>query len=93
MKKSSGSLNRTIQNLKPLDYTTVTSRHTSRPASTPKSLFIKQQLIRGMRAKRFTDMLPSENQLAATFGVSRMTARHAVQVVANEGRLRRRRGR
>jgi len=38
------------------------------------------------------DRLPSDAELCERFGVSRMTARHAVQVVANEGRLRRRRG-
>ena len=50
-----------------------------------KSTYIKQQLIRGMRAKRFTHRLPSENQLAATFDVSRMTARKALMELEAEG--------
>ncbi len=45
-----------------------------------------------MRTKRFTDMLPSENQLAATFGVSRMTARKALVELETEGLARRIRG-
>ena len=62
-------------------------------ASTPsKCRFIKQQLIQGMRTKRFTDRLPSENQLAAAFGVSRMTARKALMELATEGLVERIRG-
>jgi GntR family transcriptional regulator len=38
------------------------------------------------------DRLPSDAELCDRFGVSRMTARHAVQVVAGEGLLYRRRG-
>jgi GntR family transcriptional regulator len=38
------------------------------------------------------DRLPSDAELCELFGVSRMTARHAVQVLANEGLLYRRRG-
>jgi GntR family transcriptional regulator len=38
------------------------------------------------------DRLPSEAELCAEFGVSRMTARQAVQVVANDGLIDRRRG-
>lgn len=38
------------------------------------------------------DRLPSESELCETFGVSRMTARQAVQLVANEGLIERRRG-
>ena len=38
------------------------------------------------------DRLPSEAELCVRFGVSRMTARQAVQVVANEGLIDRRRG-
>ncbi len=63
-----------------------------RPPSTSKCLFIKQQLIQGMRAKRFTDTLPSENQLAVMFGVSRMTARKALVELENEGLVERIRG-
>ena len=54
-----------------------------------KSTYIKRQLIRGMRARRFTDRLPSENQLAATFGVSRMTARKALVELEAEGMVER----
>lgn len=45
-----------------------------------------------MRAKLFTDLLPSENQLAATFGVSRMTARKALVELEAEGLVERIRG-
>ena len=64
-----------------------------RTLPTSKCLYIKQQLIQGMRAKRFTDRLPSENQLAATFGVSRMTARKALVELETEGLVERIRGR
>lgn len=64
----------------------------TRPSSTSKCLFIKQQLIQGMRTKRFTHMLPSENQLATTFGVSRMTARKALVELETEGLVERIRG-
>jgi GntR family transcriptional regulator len=70
----------------------MTRQSPSRPLPTSKCLFIKQQLIQGMRAKRFTTMLPSENQLAATFGVSRMTARKALVELEAEGLVERIRG-
>jgi GntR family transcriptional regulator len=38
------------------------------------------------------DRLPSEAELCARFGVSRMTARQAVQLVANDGLIERKRG-
>ncbi len=38
------------------------------------------------------DPLPSESELASTYGVSRMTARQAVQNLAQEGLVERRRG-
>lgn len=38
------------------------------------------------------DLLPTERDIATQFGVSRMTARHAIQVVTNEGFLRRTQG-
>lgn len=38
------------------------------------------------------DRLPSDAELCERFGVSRMTARHAVQVVASDGLIERRRG-
>lgn len=43
-------------------------------------------------AGRPGDRLPSEAELCTQFAVSRMTARQAVQVVANEGLIDRRRG-
>lgn len=72
--------------------TTLTYKPPRRPSATSKGLFIKQQLIQGMRAKRFIDRLPSENQLAATFRVSRMTARKALGELESEGLVRRIRG-
>jgi GntR family transcriptional regulator len=39
------------------------------------------------------DRLPSDAELCERFGVSRMTARHAVQILANEHLLHRQRGR
>jgi GntR family transcriptional regulator len=54
-----------------------------------KSTYIKEQLIRGMRTKRFTHTLPSENKLAQTFGVSRMTARRALVELETEGLVER----
>jgi len=57
-----------------------------------KSTYIKDQLIRGMRTKRFTHALPSENKLAATFSVSRMTARKALTELETEGMVERIRG-
>jgi DNA-binding GntR family transcriptional regulator len=73
-------------------YTTLTPRHPSPPQAISKCLFIKQQMIQGMRSKRFTDRLPSENQLAAAFGVSRMTARRALVELEAEGLVERIRG-
>jgi GntR family transcriptional regulator len=73
-------------------YTTLTPRHPSPPPAISKCLFIKQQMIQGMRSKRFTDRLPSENQLAAAFGVSRMTARRALVELEAEGLVERIRG-
>ena len=67
----------------------MTPQAPSRPPSTSKCLFIKQQLIQGMRAKRFTDTLPSESQLAVMFGVSRMTARKALVELEAEGLVER----
>jgi len=49
--------------------------------------------IRGLVAQGGPgDRLPSEAELCAKFGVSRMTARQAVQVVANDGLIERKRG-
>lgn len=38
------------------------------------------------------DRLPSERELSARYGVSRMTARHALEILANEGLVERRQG-
>jgi DNA-binding FadR family transcriptional regulator len=40
-----------------------------------------------MRAKRFADTLPSENQLAAAAGISRLTARNVMAEFKAEGRV------
>lgn len=71
-------------------YTTLRSQPPFSPTS--KCQFIKQQLVQGIRARRLTDRLPSENQLAETFGVSRMTARKALVELETEGLVRRIRG-
>ncbi|MBW2367919.1 MAG: GntR family transcriptional regulator, partial [Deltaproteobacteria bacterium] len=52
---------------------------------TPKYVIIKEHLLQGITEQRFEGMLPSENQLAKKFGVSRMTARKALQAVEREG--------
>jgi GntR family transcriptional regulator len=91
MNKAAPSQSET-HNLKSVHYTTLTPTPPSRPPATSKCLFIKQQLVQGIRAKRFTDMLPSENQLAAMFGVSRMTARKALVELEAEGLVARIRG-
>lgn len=55
-----------------------------------------QEIEQWLRARvlegREGDVLPSEAEVAAQFGVSRMTARQAVQNLAAEGLVRRRRG-
>ena len=51
----------------------------------PKYEKIKDYVIKGIKARNFTDVVPSENQLAETFGVSRMTARKAVDAIEREG--------
>ena len=55
----------------------------------PKYETIKQFLIHGISSKTFTDAMPSENQLAETFGVSRMTARRALDELEREGTVER----
>lgn len=52
---------------------------------TPKYIHIKKHLMQGIMSGRFTDKLPSENQLAQKFNVSRMTARRALEEVEKEG--------
>jgi GntR family transcriptional regulator len=53
---------------------------------------IERWLRRRVRELSPGDPIPSENQLAERFGVSRMTARHAVQNLAHDGLVRRQRG-
>ena len=50
-----------------------------------KYLQIKEHLLRGIASRRFQKLLPSENELAKRFGVSRMTARRALSHLVNEG--------
>ena len=51
----------------------------------PKYEQIKDYVIKGIKARNFTHAIPSENQLAQKFGVSRMTARKAVDAIEREG--------
>lgn len=51
----------------------------------PKYEKIRDYVIKGIKTRNFTDAVPSENQLAETFGVSRMTARKAIDTVEREG--------
>jgi len=55
----------------------------------PKYIYIKKHLLQGITAGRFTHKLPSENQLAEKFGVSRMTARKALTEIEKEGFVKR----
>lgn len=55
----------------------------------PKYERIKDYLIQGIVSRSFSDMVPSENQLAEKFGVSRMTARRALGDLEREGCLER----
>ncbi|UCG11248.1 MAG: GntR family transcriptional regulator [Deltaproteobacteria bacterium] len=50
-----------------------------------KYMQIKEHLLRGIASRRFRDSLPSENELAQKFGVSRMTARRALSDLELEG--------
>jgi GntR family transcriptional regulator len=60
--------------------------------TTPRYLEIADYLRRLVAAGRTGDRLPSDAELCARFGVSRMTARQAVQLLATEHLLVRRRG-
>jgi GntR family transcriptional regulator len=51
----------------------------------PKYVKIKDYVIKGIKSRNFTDAVPSENQLAEKFGVSRMTARKAIDAIEREG--------
>jgi len=55
----------------------------------PKYESIKNYLIMGIAARNFTDALPSENQLADKFNVSRMTARRALSELERNGSVER----
>ncbi len=55
----------------------------------PKYQTIKNYLIEGIKSRSFTDAVPSENQLAEQFGVSRMTARRALSDLEREGSVER----
>jgi GntR family transcriptional regulator len=50
---------------------------------------IKQHLTDGIKFRHFKDRLPSENQLAAKFKVSRMTARKALSKLESAGLVER----
>lgn len=53
----------------------------------PRYLVIEEALRRMIGERRPGDQLPSDNELAQRFGVSRMTARHGTQRLAQEGLL------
>ena len=55
----------------------------------PKYEKIKDYIIQGIKSRNFTDAVPSENQLAATFSVSRMTARRALREIEKLGFINR----
>ncbi|BBO70619.1 GntR family transcriptional regulator [Desulfosarcina alkanivorans] len=55
----------------------------------PKYALIKDDLIEGVASRRFHDRLPSENELARRHGVSRMTARKALNELVRDGVARR----
>jgi GntR family transcriptional regulator len=60
--------------------------------STPRYLEIADYLRRLIAASRPGDRLPSESELCERFSVSRMTVRQAIQTLANEDLVVRRRG-
>ena len=55
----------------------------------PKYIRIKEDLIAGVASRRFRDRLPSENELARRYRVSRMTARKALDELVRDGIARR----
>ena len=63
------------------------------PAYVPHHRRIEQILRERITALRPGDRLPSDTELVAEFGVSRMTARSAMQRLAEEGLVARQPGR
>ena len=59
------------------------------PNKAPKYLKIKDYIKNGIDVENFTGQVPSENQLAQKFGVSRMTARRALVELEQEGSVER----
>ena len=55
----------------------------------PKYETIKHYVIEGIKSRDFIDALPSENRLAEIFGVSRMTARRALDEMERDGSVKR----
>ena len=55
------------------------------PKRYPKYAMIKDYVIKGIKTQDFKDIIPSENQLAEKFGVSRMTARKAIAAIERDG--------
>lgn len=53
--------------------------------NTPKYERIKDYVLKGIKARNFSHTVPSENQLAEKFKVSRMTARKAIDAIEREG--------
>lgn len=60
--------------------------------STPRYVEIADYLRDLVAGSRLGDLLPSDAELCERFDVSRMTARHAVQLLVNEGLVHRERG-
>ncbi|MGB5983665.1 MAG: GntR family transcriptional regulator [Desulfobacterales bacterium] len=58
-------------------------------AKAPKYERIKTYLLQGIAGGSFTETVPSENQLADKFGVSRMTARRALGDLERQGSVER----
>ena len=63
----------------------------SRNSRSPLYAQIRQEIEQDILDKKFIpgDRLPSEDELAARFGVSRMTARRAIDQLVSQGKLKR----